>query len=120
MSEKVGPVDEAPAERVSGPGRWLADARRVDEAVYGAIAATPTPALDVGMRRLSRTANKSVLWMSTAAVLAAVGGRPGRRAASQGLVSVAVSSAVINLGIKHVARRRRPDREGALVPEGRH
>ena len=120
MTENVGPVDEAPAARASGPGRWLADARRVDESVYAAIATTPTPALDVGMGRLSRTANKSVLWISTAAVLAAVGGRPGRRAAAQGLVSVAVSSAVVNLGIKQAARRRRPDREGALVPQGRH
>jgi undecaprenyl-diphosphatase len=98
----------------------LADARRVDQAVYSAVAATPTPALDAGMSRLSHSADKSRLWMSAAAVLAVVGGRPGRRAALQGLVCVAVSSAVVNLGVKQVARRGRPDRAAALVPEIRH
>jgi membrane-associated phospholipid phosphatase len=120
VSEQAGPVEGGSLERSSGPRGWLADARRVDQAVYIAIAETPTPALDVGMRRLSHAADKSRLWISAATVLAAVAGRPGRRAAAQGLVSVAVSSAVVNLGIKHVAGRRRPDREGALVPQGRH
>jgi undecaprenyl-diphosphatase len=53
-------------------------------------------------------------------VLAVSGGRPGRRAAVQGLASVAASSAVVNLGVKQVARRRRPDREAAFVPVDRH
>jgi undecaprenyl-diphosphatase len=100
--------------------QWLVDTRRVDQAVYAAIAVTPTPALDAGLTRLSRAANKSRLWMSAGAVMAVAGGRPGRRAAVQGLASVAVSSAVVNLGIKHVAGRRRPDREGAFVPVDRH
>ena len=104
----------------SGRRQWLADARRVDQAVYSAIAATPTPALDAGMSRLSHTADKSRLWISAAAVLAVAGGRPGRRAAVQGLVSVAASSAVVNLGVKRLGRRQRPNREAALVPVGRH
>lgn len=108
------------AARPSRPQRWLVDARRVDLAIYGAVAATPTPTLDAGMSRLSHAADKSRLWMSAATVLAVAGGRPGRRAAVRGLVSVAVSSAVVNLGIKQVARRRRPDREAALVPQVRH
>jgi membrane-associated phospholipid phosphatase len=89
-------------------------------AVYRAVAATPTPALDAAMSRLSYTADKSRLWICGAAVLAMVGGRPGRRAALQGLVSVAVTSAVVNLGVKRLGRRRRPDREGAGVPLDRH
>jgi undecaprenyl-diphosphatase len=100
--------------------QWLADARRVDEAVYAAVAGTPTPALDQGMGRLSRAANRSGLWIATAGVLALVGGRPGRRAAAQGLAGIAVSSAVINLGVKQLGGRARPDRVGLGVPEARH
>ena len=99
---------------------WLADARDVDDAVYAAIARTPTPALDRGMSALSHAANYSRLWMGSAAVLALVGGRAGRRGAAQGLVSVAATSALVNLAVKRVGRRQRPDRTGVEVPIGRH
>jgi membrane-associated phospholipid phosphatase len=119
LSEMSGqPAGEATA--TPRTRQWLTDARRVDQAVYSAIAVTATPALDAGMSRLSHTADKSRLWISAAAVLALAGGRPGRRAAAQGLVSVAVSSAVVNLGVKRLGRRQRPDREGARVPPDRH
>jgi len=98
---------------------WLTDARNIDHAVYSAIARTPTPALDHEMRLLSHAANYSRLWMASAAALALVGGRPGRRAAVQGLTSVAVTSAIVNLVVKRVGRRQRPDREGEEVPVGR-
>ena len=122
MSETNEPAFDSAVDSTarSSARQWLADAGRVDQAVYGAIAATPTPALDVGMRRLSHSANKSKLWISAAAVLAVAGGRPGRRAALQGLASVAVASAVVNQGVKRVGSRPRPDREGALVPPLRH
>jgi len=120
VSERERPAGYVSTTGWRAPRQWLADARRVDQAVYGAIAETPTPALDAGMSRLSRAADRSGLWISSAAVLAVLGGPPGRRAALQGLVSVAVSSAVVNLGIKRVAGRRRPDRQAALVPPGRH
>jgi undecaprenyl-diphosphatase len=94
----------------------LADARSVDDAVYAAIAHTPTPTLDRGMSTLSQAANYSRLSMASAAALALVGGRSGRRAAIQGLTSVAVTSAVVNLALKRVGRRARPDREGVEVP----
>ena len=100
--------------------RWLDDARRVDQAVYSAIARTPTPALDAGMSRLSRAADKSGIWLATAGLLAVFGGRSGARAAAQGLACVAVSSAVVNQGAKRLGRRARPDREGARVPPDRH
>jgi membrane-associated phospholipid phosphatase len=99
---------------------WLADARDVDDAVYAAIARTPTPMLDRGMSGLSHAANHSLLWMTSAAVLALVGGHSGRRAAAQGLVSVATTSALVNLAVKRVGRRQRPDRAGVEVPIGRH
>jgi membrane-associated phospholipid phosphatase len=99
---------------------WLADAKNVDQAVYSAIARTPTPTLDRGMSRLSHAANYSRLWMASAAALALLGGHSGRRAAADGLASIAVTSAVANLAVKRVWRRQRPDRAGAEVPVARH
>jgi membrane-associated phospholipid phosphatase len=99
---------------------WLADARDVDDAVYAAVAHTPTPTLDRGMSALSHAANHSLLWMTSAAALALVGGQAGRRAAAQGLVSVAATSAVVNLAVKRVGHRKRPDRAGVDVPIARH
>jgi undecaprenyl-diphosphatase len=48
--------------------------------------------------------------------MAAVGGREGRRTAGAGLVALAVDSAVVNIGFKLAAHRRRPDRDSARVP----
>ena len=50
-----------------------------------------------------------------AGVLAAAGGRPGKRAAVNGLASVALSSAVVNMLLKPLSRRRRPDRRAHEV-----
>jgi membrane-associated phospholipid phosphatase len=118
-TEMSGTDADAPTLQSAGR-QWLADARRVDLAVYRAVAATPTPALDAAMSRVSHTADKSRLWICGAAVLAIVGGPSGRRAALQGLASVAVTSAVVNLGVKRLGGRGRPDREGAGVPVDRH
>ena len=49
-------------------------------------------------------------------LLAAAGGRPGRRAALQGLASVAVTSAVVNRGVKPLGAARRRTVRGAGVP----
>ena len=88
---------------------WLLDAERVDIAVYDAITQTPTPSLDRGMRALTQAANYSRLWLGLATVLAATRGARGRRAAVTGLASIGASSAVANLVIKPLGRRRRPD-----------
>ena len=93
---------------------------RLDVAVYAAIAATPTPALDRGFRRLSRAADHSKLWLSGAVVLAGGGGAAGRRAAVNGLGSIALTSAAVNLVLKPLGRRRRPDRSRHRVPAARH
>lgn len=100
--------------------RWLKDVERVDIALYAAIAQTPTPALDRAMARLSRAADYSRLSLASAAVLAATGGRRGRHAAAMGLASVGVAASFINLGVKPLGRRRRPDRAGEQVPVARH
>jgi undecaprenyl-diphosphatase len=108
-SSNVGPQIE----------RALRDVSRLDHAVYEAIASTPTTALDEPLRRLSNAANRSALWVAIGVGLAAVGGPRGRRAALAGLASVAVSSALVNLGLKSISVRSRPDRVGAGVVEGR-
>jgi membrane-associated phospholipid phosphatase len=91
----------------------------VDLALYAAIAATPTPALDTAMRRLSRAADYSRLSLTSAAVLALTGGPSGRRAALMGVAAVGVTSATANLVIKPLGRRRRPDRAAREVPIAR-
>jgi len=99
---------------------WLLDAERVDVAAYAAVAATPTPALDRVMRRLSRAADRSGVWLGAAALLAIARGGRGRRAARTGLAAVGLTSAVVNLALKPVARRRRPERTADSVPVARH
>jgi membrane-associated phospholipid phosphatase len=132
-------TDERPAASTVAGADWLADRLpvaegpqwqrleaglrqlgAVDRAVYRAIATVPTPALDQPIRRLSRAADRSKLWLAIAAGLAIAGGPTGRRAALRGILSIGVTSAVVNLGIKSVYTRRRPDRADAGVPGERH
>ncbi|HSO97525.1 MAG TPA: phosphatase PAP2 family protein [Solirubrobacteraceae bacterium] len=59
------------------------------------------------MAALSRSAEKSILWLVLAAGLASLGGRRGRRAAENGVLAIAASSATAN-GLKLLIGRRRP------------
>jgi membrane-associated phospholipid phosphatase len=97
----------------------LHELNSVDHAVYEAIALVPTPILDRLMRRLSQSANRSVLWLAIAAGLAAFGGGAGRRAAVRGTTAIGATSALVNIGIKSLHDRARPDRAGLEVPIGR-
>lgn len=101
------------------PRAWLAEADQVDKALYRAIATTPTPLMDGAMRRLSSAADYSRLSLTSAALLATAGGSRGRRAAATGLACLGTTAAVVNLVIKPLGRRRRPDRAGAEVPAAR-
>lgn len=92
----------------------------MDVALYAAIARTPTPELDRAMGRLSRAADYSRLSIASAALLALTGGRPGRRAAATGLASIGVTATVVNLAVKPLSRRLRPDRAAQNVPLARH
>jgi undecaprenyl-diphosphatase len=105
---------------VSGGRAWLEEVERLDLACYAAIASTPTPTLDRAMARLSRAADYSRLSLGAAAGLALLGGPPGRRAAVSGLASLALTATVVNILVKPLARRRRPDRLAHEVPVGRH
>ena len=102
------------APGLSAVRQILEDMARLDVAVYEAVAATSTPALDEPLRRLSTAANRSALWLAITAGLAVVGGRRGRRAAISGVASILVSSAVVNLPLKALYARERPDRVGVL------
>jgi membrane-associated phospholipid phosphatase len=111
------------AEPASAPPRrlrWLEDAERLDLAMYAAIARTPTPTLDGAMGRLSRAADYSRLSLTSAALLALTAGPAGRRAAAMGLASLGVTATVVNVAVKPLGRRPRPDRLARDVPLARH
>ncbi|HUA45243.1 MAG TPA: phosphatase PAP2 family protein [Solirubrobacteraceae bacterium] len=101
-------------------GAWLAEVEQVDRAVYAAIAGTDTPRLDRAMRGLSRAADYSKLSIAAGAILALGGGARGRQAALSGLASVAATATVVNLVVKPLGRRHRPDRATEEVPPDRH
>jgi membrane-associated phospholipid phosphatase len=118
--ETVGDVLARGVEARRGPGSPWVEALRelgaMDRAVYQAVARTPTAGLDGPVRRLSRAADHSRLWLAIAAAIALLGGGRGRRAALEGVVSIGVTSATVNLGLKPVYRRRRPERAAGLSP----
>ena len=120
----ASPVTERLADRLAEAGTparqrlagYLREFGVVDRAIYAAVATAPTATLDEPMRRLSHAADNSRLWLAIAAGLAIAGGRRGRRAAVVGTVSIGVTSALVNLGVKPLYARQRPDRAGAGVP----
>jgi membrane-associated phospholipid phosphatase len=119
-AETVGDALASGVEARQGPGSpWVQALRELgamDRAVYRAVARTPTAGLDGPVRRLSRAADRSRLWLAIAAAIALLGGGRGRRAALEGVVAIGVTSATVNLGLKRVHRRRRPQRVASLWP----
>lgn len=98
----------------------LSEATAVDAAVYGAIAAAETPALDAAMKRLTGAADHSKIWFGAAGALALLGGTGGRRAAIEGLAALGIASGFANLVAKPLTTRRRPEREELEVLARRH
>src|SRR6266511_2073452 len=120
-------VGDALARRVEarrGPASRRVEVLRelgaVDRAVYEAVARIPTAEVDGGMRRLSNAANYSRLWLGVVAAVALFGSRRGRRGALEGVVSIGVTSAPVNMGMKSLPRRRRTDRLEAVLSRNRH
>jgi undecaprenyl-diphosphatase len=119
---------EAPPEealrRAAPPGsllrRVLEELVELDVAIYEAVEATPTPTIDVPLRKLSNAANHAKLYAGIAAVLFAVGGPKGRRAAVTGLAAVGMNSFIVNVPMKLVGNRPRPDRGRVRVAAARH
>ena len=123
-AEAVADVLADELSRLGGPARQrlaevLHQLGAIDRAVYAAIAGVPAPALDKAMRRLSHAADHSVIWLAIAGGLALTG-PAGRRSASRGVLAIAATSALVNVGVKSLSGRRRPDRTGAGVPGARH
>src|SRR5690242_12619243 len=113
LARRGGPVRQRAAAALRELGA-------VDQAIYSAVAATPTPSLDEPLRRLSNAANNSVLWLAVAVGLGVAGGPAGRRAAVRGTAAIGVTSPLVNLAVKSAWSRRRPDRADAGVPVGRN
>ncbi|KQS60641.1 hypothetical protein ASG36_07075 [Geodermatophilus sp. Leaf369] len=86
--------------------------RRLDARLQAAVHRLPQTRADGTLRRLSELADHGKLWVGVGLVLAAKQGAP-RRAAIRGLGSMAVSSALVNVVLKPVFRRGRPE-SGAL------
>ena len=112
-------IETLPDESVTGIAGVIGDLGRLDRAVYGIIADTPTPNLDVPLRELSSLANHSKIWFAIAGGIALFGGETGRRGALAGVVSIGAASLITNAVVKPLARRRRPDRDGEDVPDAR-
>jgi undecaprenyl-diphosphatase len=89
---------------------WLSEAAAIDSAIYKAVSLTRTPRMDAVMRNVSTAANYSRLSLGIAALVSALGGPRGRRAAASGVLCVAATEAIVNLAIKPLGHRRRPDR----------
>ena len=80
----------------------------IDRALFDRIAQARLPGAHPWLPKLSRAADHGVLWMGTAAALATLGGRSGRRAALRGAGSLALASVLANVAAKHLTRRPRP------------
>ncbi|MFS0693777.1 bifunctional phosphatase PAP2/diacylglycerol kinase family protein [Streptomyces nitrosporeus] len=99
----------SPSNRRTAAGSWRDRLNAWDTAVFQAAAQRRWPAAEHVLPRLSRGANHGVLWLGTAAGMAALGtGARSRRAALRGVASLAVASAAINLVAKSAVRRERP------------
>jgi undecaprenyl-diphosphatase len=88
---------------VSNPRLW--DAR-----LHGFISRLPRTPADRWLRRLSTAANNGRIWLVLGALLSLRKG-PTRRGAVRGLGSMALSSAIVNVVLKRLAGRVRPDLE---------
>jgi membrane-associated phospholipid phosphatase len=92
----------------------------LDRNIYRAVAATPTPTLDEAFRKVSLVGDHSLIWLGIAGATALFGGRRGRQAAFDGVVSIAITSLVVNGALKPMLPRDRPDRELHQVIVARH
>jgi diacylglycerol kinase family enzyme/membrane-associated phospholipid phosphatase len=88
---------------VSSPRLW--DAR-----LHGFISRLPQSPADRWLRRLSTAANHGRIWLVLGVLLSLRKG-PTRRGAIRGLGSLALSSGIVNVVLKRLAGRVRPDLE---------
>ncbi len=79
-----------------------------DRRLFERLTARDRRLADRSLRQLSDSANRSMLWLAIAGLMAFFGSRIGRRAAFRGVVSIALTSTLVNLPLKYLARRERP------------
>ncbi|MEX2587204.1 MAG: phosphatase PAP2 family protein [Actinomycetota bacterium] len=100
-------------------GRLISpSAARVDERLYRRLA-TDRGVLNNTLVPLGKAADRSMLWIIIALALARLGGRAGRRSAMRGLLSIAATSTLVNVPLKMVARRSRPEGRSVRTRFGR-
>jgi diacylglycerol kinase family enzyme/membrane-associated phospholipid phosphatase len=88
---------------VPSPRRW-------DAALHARVGRLPATPADVWLRRLSTAANHGRLWLLIGGALGAQRGSSTlRRAAVRGTGSIALTSTLVNVLVKPLIRRRRPD-----------
>lgn len=89
----------------------LAGLRRTDRRLTQRIAACATPGVHRTLSAVEECAESTKLWCGAAAVMAAAGGRRGRRAAGSGLAALIVAQLVSNGLCKQLSDRPRPPKE---------
>ncbi|WP_258016133.1 bifunctional phosphatase PAP2/diacylglycerol kinase family protein [Streptomyces sp. AJS327] len=81
---------------------------RADLAVFERVAARNWPGAEALLPRLSRSANRGLLWFGVGAGMWALGDGRARRAAARGALSLALASVTVNTLGKRSVRRGRP------------
>jgi undecaprenyl-diphosphatase len=92
-----------------GRRRPLGTFDALDRRLLTKITGRQRPTLESALNRLTHSANRSLLWLVIAEILAAAAGRKGRRAAVRGVLAIAITSPIVNGPLKSLARRNRPD-----------
>jgi len=100
---------------MSRGGPWQ-QVEQIDDALFQHIAGWHSPLGDRLLPPLSEMASYSRIWMGLGALISVFGGRRGRRVAMEAAVAVGITSALVNIAVKGMARRDRPS---SGVPEGR-
>jgi YegS/Rv2252/BmrU family lipid kinase len=88
--------------------RILAALDAWDRRLFDRLTGRERRVIGASFKRLSNSANRSVLWLAIAVLIAILGGRRGRHAALRGVISIAITSTLVNLPLKYLTRRDRP------------
>ncbi|GGL60896.1 phosphatase PAP2 family protein [Streptomyces fumigatiscleroticus] len=85
--------------------------RETDRRLTQRIASCATPGVHRTLSAVEECAESTKLWCGAAVLMAAAGGRRGRRAAGAGLAALILAQLVSNGLCKHLADRPRPPKE---------
>ncbi|MER6186628.1 phosphatase PAP2 family protein [Streptomyces sp. NPDC001652] len=91
--------------------RWLAGLGEVDHAVTRQAGTRVPASVGKALSVVEESAESSKLWCGAAAVMAAFGGRRGRRSAASGIAALVVAQFVSNGVGKQFVDRPRPPRD---------